>query len=201
MSNISLAQTSTTNSTDSNFLTYEDTAKGFKIQYPSDWRKPDLPSTYPIVAFVSPAQSATDNFFENLVITVAPLPTQNITLDQASQGLIEELGLSPEFDVISSPKETMLGRVPAYNMTHTDVRADENDPSLLLKIMFLMTWTVKDGKLYTVMYGGTENQFNYSINKAQKMIDSFEFLPSRQISTSEGPQRTPDNATMSHFSI
>lgn len=68
VSDISLAQTdidtSTTNSIDSNFLTYEDTARGFIMQYPSDWNKTDYPPAIPIVGFMSPAQNSTDRTFE-----------------------------------------------------------------------------------------------------------------------------------------
>lgn len=72
--NVSMAQTgleaSVTNSTDSNFLTYEDTTRGFIMQYPSDWKKSDYPPTIPVVFFMSPAQNATDNLFESVAITV-----------------------------------------------------------------------------------------------------------------------------------
>jgi hypothetical protein len=133
VSDISLAQTdidtSTTNSIDSNFLTYEDTARGFIMQYPFDWNKTDYPPTIPIVGFMSPAQNTTDRTFENMIVVVELLPTQNITLDQYSHSVIEQLGLdSPELDVISPPKETMLGGAPAYNMT---TRMDEYDPSVV----------------------------------------------------------------------
>jgi hypothetical protein len=102
------------------FLTYEDVANGFRIQYPSDWKKSDYPPSIPIVGFTSPAQNATDNLFESIVVAVESLPTKDITLDQYSHSFIEQLRLSnPEFDVISPPKEAMLGGAPAYNMTYT----------------------------------------------------------------------------------
>ena len=122
---------SVTNSTHSNFLTYQDTVNGFKIQYPSDWNKTNYPPNIPVVIFMSPAQNATDNLFENLGVVIELLPMQNITLDQYSHGAIEQLGLeSPDFNVTSPPNETMLGGVPAYNMTYTDIRTDENDTSV-----------------------------------------------------------------------
>jgi eukaryotic-like serine/threonine-protein kinase len=70
----------------------------------------------------------------------------------------------------------MLGTFPAYNMTYTSTRADENNPTML---KFMQIWTVKDDRAYLVGYAGTASQFNYSIEKAQKMIDSFEMLKTK----------------------
>ena len=202
VSNISLAQTATdasvTNSTHTNFLTYEDTTRGFKMQYPSDWNKTDFPPTIPFIFFISPAQNATDNLFESLGVIIELLPMQNITLDQYSLGVIEQLGLeSQDFNVTSPPKETTLGGVPAYNMTYTIMRADEKDPSTIHEVMGIVTWAVKDGQAYTILYAGTESQFNYSLHKAQKMIDSFSFIPPQQISISKSPKTELDDATTS----
>ena len=55
---------------------------------------------------MSPVQNATDKFFESIIVTSYPLPVQNVTLDQLSHSLIEELGLKfHEFDVVSPPEE------------------------------------------------------------------------------------------------
>jgi hypothetical protein len=199
MSNVSLAQTATdtslTNSARSNYLTYEDTARGFIMQYPSDWNKTDYP---PTIGFISPAQNATDKFFESIIVTSYSLPIQNVTLDQLSHSLIEELSLKfHEFDVLSPPKETMLGAVPAYNLTYTFTPPEDLDPPMVAKPLVMQIWTVKDDKVYSISYVRAEGRINSDIdNVAKKMIGSFELLPSRQISTSEGPRTVPGNATM-----
>ncbi|CAN5295149.1 hypothetical protein BH18THE2_BH18THE2_40300 [soil metagenome] len=200
-SGISLAQPDTdasvTNSTDSNFLTYEDTARGFKMQYPSDWKKSDYPPTIPIVGFMSPAQNATDRFFENIIVTTYPLSTQNVTLDQVSHELIEQLDLTyPEFDVISPPKETMLGGIPAYNLTYTFKPPEDLDPPMVAKPVIMQMWTLKGDMAYGIGYGRAEGQIIHNTDIAAKnVIDSFELLPPQQISISKSPQIELDNVT------
>lgn len=178
------------------FLTYEDIANGFKIQYPSGWNKTNYPPTIPIVGFISPAQNATDNLFESIVVGVELLPAQNITLDQYSHSLIEQLELSyPEFDVISPPKETMLGGVPAYNMTFTSKPPDDSDPSIVNKLMVMQIWAVKNDRAYSIGYIRIEGQIDHNIyGISKKVIDSFEILPARQNSTSETLQTDLGNA-------
>ena len=57
----------------SDFLTYEDIANGFKMQYPYDWNKIyyKLNASISTVVFVPLAQNTTDRFLENLGVTVA----------------------------------------------------------------------------------------------------------------------------------
>jgi hypothetical protein len=159
-------------------LTYEDIANGFKMQYPYDWNKTyyKLNASISTVVFVPLAQNTTDRFLENLGVTVEPLPAENITLDQYARSAIEQLKLFiPEFNVVTSPKETMLGGVPAYNITYT-----QELPSTVDKIIFVQIWAIKYDRAYTIGYAENESLFNRNIDKVQKMIDSFSFLPSQQ---------------------
>jgi hypothetical protein len=184
-------------SIDLNFLTYEDSVNGFKIQYPSDWKKVDYRPAIPMVVFASVAENSTDNFFENVMVTVERLPAENITLDQYTHSLIEQSGLSyPEFDVISPPEDAMLGGVPAHNMTFTSNPSDNRYPTITGKVATTQIWAVKDSNAYNILYTKAEGQVNHNIdNAAKKMIRSVDFLPSQQITISKIPQTELDNAT------
>ena len=69
----------------------------------------------------------------------------------------------------------MLGGVPAYNITYT-----QELPSTVDKIIFVQIWAIKYDRAYTIGYAENESLFNRNIDKVQKMIDSFSFLPSQQ---------------------
>jgi hypothetical protein len=138
-------------------LTYEDTARGFRMQYPSDWKKTDYPPTIPIIPFMSPAQNATDKFFENVIVNSYPLPIQNVTLDRLSHSVIEELDSKfLEFDVVRPPEETTLGGVPAYNMTYTFTPPEDLDRPIVAKPLVMMIWTGKDDKFCSISYTRAE---------------------------------------------
>jgi hypothetical protein len=137
---------------------------------------------------MSPAQNTTDKFFESIIITVYPGLASNNTLDEFSYALVKQLesmSSYPELEVVSPLEKTILGGIPAYNMTYTYTPPKDLDPPALVKPVVMQIWTVKDNKGYVIGYMAAEGQINPDIdNVAKRVIDSFELLPSRQSSTS-----------------
>ena len=71
----------------SNFLTYENSTLGAKIQYPSDWKRAESNSN---ITFTSPLASNSDRYREKLELKVNSL-LQNVTLDEYSSAVIKKL--------------------------------------------------------------------------------------------------------------
>jgi hypothetical protein len=52
----------------------------------------------------------------------------------------------------------------------------EDNTSIQLPLKNMQIWTLKDGKVYFIIYSGAANQFFDSLEDAQKMIDSFKII-------------------------
>jgi hypothetical protein len=160
------------------YLPYENTNYGIKMQYPSSWEKVDeqiQQGTITILAsFFSPAKNATEPP-QNVNIGIEDLPSQTFTLDEYTQGGINQLRISlQDFNITESTENLSLGGNPAHKIIYTYSLTDKDSPFNQLPLKNMQIWTVKNGKAYIFSYGGVASQFSGSLAEAQKMIDSFE---------------------------
>lgn len=159
-----IAQAETQKTTPDNFLTYENFDYGVKIEYPSDWDKKETEDL--IIAFVSP-KTDSDNFQENLGLTMNDLAGQGLTLQKYNEKAIGQLKQTfPDIKIIES-SSTVLSNNPAYKVVFTASN---------LKLM--QAWTIKNDIAYIWSYAATENTFSDYLNTIQKMLDSFEITRS-----------------------
>lgn len=156
LSYVTSRQTTTAQTDQTNFTTYENPTFGIRIQYPSDWGRLDL-------SFLG--ASADIDFYplddtssaKNVRIQVKTLPLQNMTLEQYTNTQIQSI----EDQILESNATTLAG-MKAYQLIFTNIG---------LKTMQI--WTLKDDKVYTITYVAEEEDFENDLQVARRMIGSF----------------------------
>jgi hypothetical protein len=154
---ISTAQTNETE----DVLLYDNPNLGFTLEYPSNWTKEES------LTFLSPIMSAAiDEAPESIAVTTEVIPS-NLTLDDYSSSALSILkGQFPNLKLLETNNSTLSG-FPAHQIVYT-----YTTDGLDLKNMQI--WTIVDGMVYAITYGGTINEFNDSLPVIQNMIDSFQ---------------------------
>jgi len=150
----------TTTPTPSPTNTYE-SAKGYTINYTSDWGKPQEQQNGGLVLFLTP----TNNDTENLNVQALNL-SANDTLQTVTQDVTSNAQSYDNFTQIEATNTTLAG-LPAGKIVYTaTVNSDQ--------LKALQTWTVKDGKAYVITYKGAPDNYDTYLSAAQQMIDSFQ---------------------------
>ena len=138
-----------------------DSAKGFTINYPSDWTK-DVPKSGAIsVLFRMP----TDNLAENFNVQIWNRSV-NETLSNRTALHLAAVQEFSNYTELSAGNNTLAGN-PAYQVTYT-ATYDGDD------LKFTQLWTIKDGKEYLITYKADPKNFDTYASTAQQMIDSFQ---------------------------
>jgi len=150
---IAIAQTAETS-----FVPYSNPTFGIRIQYPADWGRLDL-------SFLQ-NDSADINFYPlddpsgalSVKIQVdGPLRSTNMTFDEYTNMKID----STEGRIIESNLTTLAG-LPAHEIVISNS---------VLKTM--QVWTLKDDRVFTIIYQAEEEDFQNDLQIAQRMINSF----------------------------
>jgi len=159
-----------TSSTTTNFLTYENSTYGIKIQYPSNWNeeqngtKQDTETD--IVTFNPPASNSN----ASLDITIDDISDEKgISLAQyAGDSLIDLKQSLKNFKLVGSTTTgNVLSGLPAYKSVYTSV-----DGNTMLKDM--ETGVIKDDKAYILTYEAGTNEYDKYLPIIQQLINSFQ---------------------------
>ena len=170
-SNPSNAQTTTITTT--NFLTYQNSTYGIKIQYPSDWLYKESnasnSSVQTVVTFVSPnlVTAPTSKSLVALTVAIQSIPFHNLPLNTYTNLNVNTLRQSePGFQLLMSNDTTLAGgNNPAHKITYTVATG--------LKTMAV--YTIKGDKAFILEYiTGSDATYSSYLPIAQKMIDSFQ---------------------------
>jgi hypothetical protein len=147
------------------FLTYTNSEYGFKIDYPADWSvRENIMGA--VVVFLSPRESTSDNFLENVNIIVQD---NSMTLEEYTNISLAQLPqYVSDLEIISSERTT-LGGNPAYKVVFTGVYNNSN------RLEWMQVWTMKDNKVYLITYTAQPQSFSKYLPQVQHMFDSFEF--------------------------
>ena len=167
-----------TNTTREDFLTYENTTYGIRIQYPAGWQEGETNQTSEngvinyIVAFRSPKDRISDTVAESVIIGVENLPPeQNISLAAYSTRQIADLTqFSQDFDLQQSIP-TVLAGIPAHKIVYSETVQQ-------IPIKTMLVWTIKDNKAYIIRFAGEAAKSSDYLPTVEKMIDSFEYINS-----------------------
>jgi eukaryotic-like serine/threonine-protein kinase len=161
---------STYNNTATNFLTYENSTYGIKIQYPSDWiyKEGENTSTSNTTTSSSNPIQSIVNFIPtpstSINIGVQDFKLHGITADLLANFLIaNKAQFLPGADIIQS-NSTILAGNPAHKFVFVKGEAKA-----------MMVFTIKGDKAYYIFYGARSPvQYSTYLPTVQKMIDSFE---------------------------
>jgi hypothetical protein len=184
-----------TNITAEDFLTYENTTYGIRIQHPAGWQVGESNQTSQdnvvnnIVAFRSPKDRISDTIAENVIIGVENLrPEENISLDAYSTLQIAEFTqFSTNFDLEQSTPIILAGN-PAHKIVFSETVQQQ-------PIKRMQVWTIKDNKAYIITFAGEAAKYSDYLPTIQKMIDSFEFINSTRGSNNSTAQSSTPSAT------
>ena len=155
--------------TASNFLPYENSTYGIKVQYPSSWDKQENGTRQDtetnLVTFYPPSTNSN----ASLDISIDNISDEKgIALAQYASGGISDLNQSlKNFKLVGSDTNSVLAGLPAYNFTYTYV-----DGNVVLKDMEL--GTIKGSNAYIVTYEAGTNEYNKYLPVLQKVIDSLQ---------------------------
>lgn len=150
----------------SKYSTYKNNAMGIQINYPSDWSRQE--GTL-VIVFLSPRESVSDLFQENLNIVKQDLSAQPMTLDEYIDIIIENLTqFLVDFNLISSSQTTLDG----YSAQELHYTGTLEGRTLKWKLVV----TIKDNNSYELTYSAAVDKFSDYLGTIEKMINSFEFI-------------------------
>lgn len=147
---------------------YENKAYGIKINYPSDWARNEG-SMGTVAMFLSPLESSSDTFRENVNIIVQDLSAQPMTLKEYTDLSLAQIGeFVTDSNVISSTATVIDGN-PANSIIYTGRQGQ-----YIFK--WMQAWAIKDNKAYVLTYTANEDTYNAFLSMVQEMLGSFEII-------------------------
>ncbi|MFN6561130.1 MAG: protein kinase domain-containing protein [Nostoc sp. ChiSLP01] len=148
---------------------YNNAVYGIAIKYPANWEYTGTPDriTGNVVKFISPKESATDTYLENVNLIIQDLPEERRELEQFTKFYLDEIQQSDPNTKILEQGNTQLTNRPAYQVTYT---LEEEG----IKIQRLQVWMVKNNKAYIMTYTADVAQYSKYLQTAQAMINSLE---------------------------
>ena len=155
-----------------NFLTYNNPALGIRLLYPADWEKRDSKDIERSfgqqigVTFNSPLENEFDMFSENLFVGESVV--ENISLAEFTISTIYSLEESSDINIANSCSTTLAG-IPAYTVTYFFSK-----PVIPVDLLVTQIWTVKDNKLYYIVFTAQSDKFDDYEPIIQRMINSLE---------------------------
>lgn len=153
------------NDDEPSFSTYENTEKGFSIEYPTTWNKYENPPEVPDVDVLFTSQSNEAIKTGSLMITV--LDNISLTMDEFKEAHIENLSvLIPDFNIVSE-KVTTLSDLPGYELLFTFT----ND---MYTWRQLEVWTISENTLYLLVHQADQAYYENFANDIEHMIGSFQ---------------------------
>jgi eukaryotic-like serine/threonine-protein kinase len=150
--------------------TYIDVPAKFKIKSPPTWRVNNIQNsvTGEIVAFISPVQSSTDKYQENVSVRVEQLTNPQITLAEYTKSNISKINSYYKDVKIIESSSISMAKTPANLVVYTGT--DEN----ALPIENLEVWTIDRDRAYIVTYRAEPQQYYVFLQIVMTMINSFE---------------------------
>jgi serine/threonine-protein kinase len=152
------------------FLSYTNQAYNFTIKYPENWSLKELddPITGEVAVFTSPLESESDLFLERVYLSVEYLSSQPTTLDEYTEIVFEKIQQEKGNEIeVYEEKKTRLDRHPARIIIYS-----RNERGLLLRQM--EAFTIKNDRVYIIIYTAQRVKFSKFFDTAQKMLKSWE---------------------------
>jgi hypothetical protein len=154
----------------SDFLTYDNSTYGVKIQYPPDWdlREPfNTPGTYTEIADFSPPISSDKNANTVVALSVTDL-IQKRTLGYLIKnaiGLFRGANDTSNFKVVDATTDALLGGQKAFSLIYTSTTKGLDEKTMLLGSIF-------GNRLYQILYTSEPSKFDLFLPAVNKMVGS-----------------------------
>jgi serine/threonine-protein kinase len=163
------------NQSPSTWQSYTDPGTGIKIKYYPTWQLQENRNllTGENALLISPRQSDTDKYLENVSIGVETLTNEQTSLAEYTKSTIEEINKFYQGAKIIESTPVKLAKNPANLIVFTG----QDEQGLLVKN--LQVFMVKNGKSYTITYKAENNQYYAFLQTVMTMINSFELTSDR----------------------
>jgi len=159
------AEMNETITTEADFQPYENPTLGVKLSYPTQWNQTeDQTNRYSVVTFVSPQLNFEGLYQEKFLLRINNEPT-NMTLDEYTKNINESVQNNSNFQVTNT-NSTVLGNNPASSVTGILKEGDKN-------LQVLDVWTIKDGKVYRIVFYSDPGKADSFEPQIQKILESF----------------------------
>lgn len=152
----------------SGVVPYANFVHGLRLQYPAGWtvQEKEEGSNY-VVAFVSPMESVSDPFRENLNVWIQQLPP-DVSLDQYMQMTLQQFQQA----CMQPPQmtKTQIAGWPAYELVFTT----PPPPGVSYAGRCLQYALVQNGKSYVISYTALLSTFDRYLPAIQAMVGSLQ---------------------------
>lgn len=155
-------------SNNNNFLTYQDSTLGIKIDYPAGWTH-ELHAAS-LVTFLASLESDSNTYPAGLGVKVQYMTSsKNISLNEITKVQIKNLTQDhPDFKLIEST-DYKLGGNNAHKIVFTATDNKKNERKAM------QIWTLRGDKAYLITYKAEPGKYTRYLPMIQKMVDSFQF--------------------------
>jgi hypothetical protein len=158
----------TANNNNNNFLTYQDSTLGIKIDYPVGWIHELHHGS--LVTFLASLESDSNTYPAGLGITVQHLGSGNTSLSEVTKEQIKNLTQShPDFKLTESTDSILAG-----NIAHKIIFSATDN--MKHKRTAMQIWTLKADNAYLITYKAEPGKYSKYLPTIQKMIDSFQII-------------------------
>jgi hypothetical protein len=169
INNTTAAKKNATTSTTNNFLTYENTTFGIKIEYPSEWVMQESHDhtygfgTTEIVNFTSPGAVVRIIFVNG--------GSQNMSLEQLKNQVINNLKRTGPGNInITLSKPITLSDIPAYEVVYDALSSLSSG----IPVKVMQIWTLQNRGEYALVYVSSPSNFSSALPIVQRMIESLQ---------------------------
>lgn len=157
------------NSSNINYIIFEDTSSGVRIKYPSNWnvleQLGNISGNNILVDFYHTGINGTLGYAENANIVVSsPHNMEPDSLDKFTNSTVLTLARNLNNFTLQEAISTIVSGLPAYKITYT---IDGNQS----EVKQTQAWTVKDNKWIVVSYSAEPSAY-FNPRTAQNIIDS-----------------------------
>lgn len=151
-----------------NFLTYQDSALGIKIDYPVGWIHELHPGS--LVTFLASLESDSNTYPAGLGITIKQLGSRHTSLNEVTNVQIKNLTQGhPDFRLIESTNSILAGNI-AHKIVFSATDNMKHERTAM------QIWTLKGNNAYLITYKAEPGKYSKYLPTVQKMIESFQII-------------------------
>ena len=148
-------------SNDTEYVIYENTENGIELKHPETWTiRENWLSLQPEVTFIAPLENDTDDFQENVIVSIEEL-VKPLSLNEYTEQAIAQIEVANT--IIEPVKETTFASKEGRRIIYQEKNGNKKR---------LEVWTIKNQKAYIATYTAEADRFDKFINQVDRIIES-----------------------------
>ena len=143
------------------YVAYENAEHGIELERPETWSiKEEWMTLQPGVTFLSPLENSTDNFRENITVSLENLARPLSLNEYTEQAAVQIEGSNT---IIEQPTETTFANREARKVVYQEQDGNKKR---------MEVWMIKNQKAYIATYTAEVEKFDKFVKQAERMIES-----------------------------